>query len=221
MSNVTVHIKNMAGEMTTLEVPQGTKVEDLPNHLYEFDQHLFPYFRTTVMRMLQEEETKETVNTDLADGDVLVSFVSDSVTVETSDSPDTNGWINRLVFPIDGRSTLYLYPRSMFHRGCRLIKPAVELVTSTFTRFGDNTLFLSRTLRYVVPTITIPQLKAIYAIVTQYYHMLDPQNKEHYTLEWAPEDPYECPCGSVIKGSSTASHIKTKKHQAYLESLKQ
>ena len=33
--------------------------------------------------------------------------------------------------------------------------------------------------------------------------------------------PFQCPCGSVVRKSSKALHIKSKKHLAYLESLKE
>jgi hypothetical protein len=226
--SITIHVKNMAGDMTTLTVPPATKVDDVPSHLSELDHYLFPHFRTTVMRMLGEEEAKEVLETGLSDGDVLVSFVSETVAVQSSIDVTGNdniiaGWSERLVFPIDSHSTLYLYPR---FRGAgasnglhvRLIQPALELVHPTFTRFGD-TLFLSRTLRDLVDGITTPQIKAIYDIVTDFYRTHHPY--EDFLLEWAPEEPYECECGSTIKRTSIPSHLKTKKHQAYLRALNQ
>ena len=34
------------------------------------------------------------------------------------------------------------------------------------------------------------------------------------------KQPFQCPCGSVVRKSSKAPHIKSKKHIAYLETLK-
>lgn len=226
--SITIHVKNMAGEMTTLEVPLGSKVNDVPRYLSDLDHYQFPYFRTTVMRMLAEEEAKEVLETDLADGDVLVSFVSETVPVQSSMDVTGNdeniaGWTQRLVFLFDSRTTLYLYPRSRAGgtsngRETRLVQPALELAHPTYTRFG-HTLFLSRTLRNLVHGITTPQISAIYDIVADFYrtHRLH----EDFRLEWAPEESYECGCGSVIKRTSTPSHLKTKKHQAYLRTLNQ
>jgi len=72
--SITVHIKNMAGEITSLEVPQGTRVEEVARRLSDMDEKQFPYFRTKVMRMEQEE--KEEMREEVMEGDVLISFVS-------------------------------------------------------------------------------------------------------------------------------------------------
>ena len=233
--SITVHIKNMAGEITSLEVPQGTKVWDLPQHLSDMDEKQFPYFRTKVMRMEQEE--KEEMREEVMEGDVLISFVS-AVSEMTQKLPEkinlcaatsSEKPTTRLVLPI-GRESLFIYPRSMYtHRvKGRTIHCEVEHYIPCSAQYPKplhrsqiHKPYLALAIREFVPTITAPQMEAIHEIVRQYYRELDPQNKENFQLEYPPSETYPCGCGSVIKGSSTASHIKTKKHQAYLESLKQ
>ena len=225
MSSITIYVKNMAGEMITLEVPQGSTLEEIPTRLSELDEKQFPYFCTKVMRM--EAEEKEEMKEEVMEGEILVSFVS-TVGVEKVIREELESPLTRLILPF-GKEFIYIYPMSRHAGGGRIICCGVEhfipsseqCPTPRCRSEARASSYLATAVRNLVPSITAPQLEAIHEIVRQYYRELGAQTKEKFQLLYPPEMSYKCGCGSVIKGSSTASHEKTKKHQAYLESLKQ
>jgi len=220
-SAISVFVKNMAGDMTLLEVPTGTKVEDMPSRLTELDSEAYPPYRTHVFRSTEEEE-KDTI---LREEDILAVLIIDLPEPETGVFPHhgrsycgnacTRGKpYTRFVFQF-GDITIYLY--GMIWEGCCDSKQT-QFAISLSPELNNPSVFASHGMvlyQTVLDVIDIApsQMKNIYDVVNPYYEKLG-----GYVHSYNPREPVECDCGSVVLRSSMPAHKKTKKHIALIKS---
>jgi len=210
-SAISVFIKNMAGDLTLLEVPTGTKVEDMPSRLTELDREAYPPYRTRVFR-LKEEDEKDTV---LKEEDILSVLILDQPEPETGVFPQGGKPYTRCVLQV-GDKTVYLYLMSwgvsrLFRQSDFAISFSPE-VTKPSTTFISEGMCLYDMVHNVIPDITPSQMKNLYDVVNPYYEKLG------YLHRYNPQEPIECECGSIVKRSSMPGHKKTKNHIALMKS---
>ncbi len=230
MSTLTVYIKNMAGDVSPLEVDSSATKDDIALLLFHMEPELYPLQRTLVLRTWleessesesegeeEEEEEHKSVDPPLMDGEVLSVFVMEEVRVETGRFPQGGKPYTRLLIPFEGM-TLYLYV--MGYRTC--LRPD-ELtatygasfspqVTSPSHTFQAQSIYLFHTIRTLVPDVRPEQMTYLYDIVAPYYDERGRQEEVEYTHRYDPKEPILCACGSTIQRSSLPGHRKTKKH---------
>ncbi len=84
---VTLHIKNMAGDVISLDVSATMTVQGVAQRLTMMDSTLYPYYRTKVLR-LASLESDEADTVPFADGEMLAVVVGDGAVKETGVFPD-------------------------------------------------------------------------------------------------------------------------------------
>jgi hypothetical protein len=215
---ITIYIKNMAGEMSPLEVSRGTTPSQLVKQLSALNKEVYPIGRTVI---LQEEEQKEEVP--LTEEEVVCVFVKEGAQKESGcfigGKPYT-----RLLIPFDDQ-TLYLYVMS-YHvgylcNGLRRVEYGASLspeITKPSETFQSKGLCLYEIVRDLVPDVTPSQMKYLYSIVLPYYDELAREENVIYHHYYNEKERIECDCGSIIQQSSVSSHQKTKKHMAFMKS---
>lgn len=138
---ITLHIKNMVGDLLHLDVPATVTVQGVVQRLTMMDSTLYPRHRTKVLRLTSLEAKEDEANVSdvsdeapLTDGEMLAVFVGEGVAKETGVYLD-NAWealrgkfYTRFLFPLKdilddydykGEEVLYVYPltNSELHEG--------------------------------------------------------------------------------------------------------
>lgn len=232
--NITIYVKNMAGEVLPLELDSSSTVHDIALQLFRIEPELYPLQRTQILRTwLEEEESSEdeseedqeeqkTVDPPLIEGEIVSVFVLDEVRVETGRFPEGGKPYTRLLVPFQGM-TLYLYVMS--YRTC--LRPS-ELtatyaasfspqVTKPSQTFQAQSIYLFHTIRTLVPEVSPEQMAYLYSIVLPYFHERGRQEEVQYSHMYDNKEPILCSCGSTIQRSSVAGHAKTKKHMQFIK----
>jgi hypothetical protein len=129
---ITLHIKNMVGDLLHLDVPATMTVQGVVQRLTMMDSTLYPRHRTKVLRLTSLEskeddadEADEAKEEPLTDGEMLAVFVGEGVAKETGVYPDNayealrGKFYTRFLFPLKdileeydykGEEVLYVYP---------------------------------------------------------------------------------------------------------------
>jgi hypothetical protein len=243
-AQLTVYIKNMAGDLQSVEMPNGSYMEDLMKRLSELDIKQYPLGRTHVFRADNEKvEGKEEAKL-LEDGEMVSVFVSEiqkeagifreDVDVRVPELRKGEPYM-RFTIPLRGRK-VYVYALSCaierspdterqqyylvswYSDPCEkwwpIYKPGFPPTISYLDGYVLYGLFYAMLDNRVTPE----EMKMIYDIVLPYYEEQSRETGIEYNYSVINEERILCDCGSVVKRSSLKSHYKTKKHQAYANS---
>lgn len=235
MSNVTVHIKNMAGEILPLVLPSRSTLKEVEQRLTAMDRVVYPPFRTKVLRLAQEEEEEEKKGEEevpLQEEEMLAVFVTSDFTMETGVFPDEPHGIllpcyngkpyTRYLFPlkelIHNHPTddiLYVYPlRDYPMKGPTNCMFHVSLSSSPLdkTYLFNWGRVLSKLVYMTSPYITRDAMKYIQDTVNAHYQQLQNETGIHCAQLYHAKEVVACDCGAYVQRSGLPAHLKTKKH---------
>lgn len=225
-TTITVHIKNMAGDLLPMEVPIGTKNEALIQRLTTLYSSLYPRHRTHIFRSDNGEDEKKAKHP-LEDGEIIVAFVSEGAVKETGIFGD-EPWVfkewrgksyTRFRVPI-GDVYLYVYALSvpMIAGSARQCYYRVSLSPYPFTRGAAEVdgYVLYRLVVHLLPEVTPEEMKVLYDIVESYYEELSCEDNIKYNHSYAMDEPVACDCGVLVQRSAMPPHCKTKRHRTRL-----
>jgi hypothetical protein len=213
MSNHTIPIwvKNMAGALVTVLISSGLPpqqgLEAVRRELAEGDAEAYPYERTRVMRVNEEE--KEPLQ---ADEPVYLFLVEparlESVEIQSQQVP-------RIVVPV-GERTLYLY---WITSGTNVrFFVSVDERRDHLIRFYDCHSMLSSALD-AVAEMSVEDRSAVYRqAIPLLSHAMDRYDTQLQYTFWAdPNERLQCDCGSVIQRKGMENHMRTRKHVSYAQ----
>lgn len=213
-----IYVKNMSGDLVSLEVPSEYNLQVVLDLLHSIDPHTYPRSRTILFRVPSQQDdfgdSKE-VEPPFQEGDILSVFISDAPTIEKGTFPIGGQPYVRFVIPIADK-TLYIYRVLQF----RVVTYGMSL-SPVVTRPSDSYGY-ARTLydavRAIHSDVTPDQMLDIYDHVFPY---LDQEAHDfgcELIHEFNPKEPIQCECGSVVQRSSLRGHESTKKHKQFLKS---
>ena len=217
-----IYVKNMSGDLVSLDVPSEYNLQVVIDLLYSVDPVLYPPSRTLLFRASSQGQDSDTgdskdVEPPFQEGEILSVFVSEAPTIEKGTFPIGGQPYVRFVIPIADK-TLYIYRNFMF----QTVVYGMSL-SSVVTRPSDSHGY-ARTLYDAVlalhPDVTPDQMLDVYDFVFPYLEQEQHDLGLEYTHEYNPKEPILCECGSVVQRSSLRGHEASKKHKLFMKSQK-
>jgi len=229
MSVITVYVKNMAGDLVSVELSAGSSVEQLVQTLYVMDKSLYPSQRTHVYRSSMEEKKEEKEENKkpvpLEDGEVVSVFVSEEYTKKTGifeEDIKTPGGVavrkgapyTQFIVPIANK-TIYLYAV-----GEQYGRPNNYLYfLASFASDVDDNYCVTRRCGYrlydvmkdMFYSITPGQMKTLYDIIDSHY------KDSGYIQDYNKNENVMCDCGSIVRRMCLIGHYTMKKHISFMK----
>ena len=216
-----IYIKNMSGDLVSLEVTSEYNLQVVLDLLYSIDPVSYPRSRTLLFRVPSQQQEEQDfgdskeVDPPFQEGDILSVFISDAPTIEKGSYPIGGQPYVRFVIPIADK-TLYIY------RNFRFQVVTYGMTLSPVVTCPSDSHGYARTLydavRVIHPDVTPDQMLDIYDHVFPYLEQEAHDQNVTLTHEFNPKEPIQCECGSVVQRSSLRGHESTKKHKQFLKS---
>jgi hypothetical protein len=220
--SIQIYLKTMAGDLFPLEVEPSTSLTDVAKKASSQFPEQFPSGRTKV---LLEEEQKELEAEQVLVAMVLVPYRESGVFPVGSESYLEGQSYVRYVIPFRGESVyVYLLGYVCKHRGkvwCQgmygaSLSPDPADLILRYKWFECN---LTETMQCILPDVSPHETRMIREITTPYFVEVTEQGDftEPFRESIQLDEPIACGCGSVVKHIGMKSHLKTKKHVAWLK----
>ena len=244
---VTLHIKNMAGDVISLDVPATMTVQGVVQRLTMMDSILYPRYRTKVLR-LASLESDEADTVPFADGEMLAVVVGDGAVKETGVFPDhahetlRGKPYTRFLFPLKDilhddyfkdDEMLYVYPLTKSglygnnnHTAYFYLSCHSEPLLLDDNEYGGYILytmvdyFLRTLVRFTRGPVIFPEeMKLIQDTVDAYYEALGRENRVVYRQSYDLKETVLCECGALVERSRLPAHRNTKQHASVIGSI--
>lgn len=198
---ITVYLKNMAGEIISIEAQEGWSEVELLSRLSAMNLGKYPSGRTQILRSPGPLEKDE----------IMPIWVEAGPYVERWEENEKSHV--RYIVPLED-SVLHIRRILVYYTWVRFYVVRVYSMDSDTDKMEDVVPYASlyEAIHTVWPEVTPTDMRGIYSIILPDLEKEATRKGRIYYYQYSQEEPVECECGLIVQRSLLYSHKKKLEH---------